>query len=199
MTCIPSGDIIARLEVVEGKTQNISTVESDTTYISNTLDLTQTTIKGLNASDVNSTSTESLILGGNNGPNTYNSMFDNQSGSNLEILFAGQDNELVSPVDGIVTNVKFSTNDYSNNNNTFIILIATGSINGSTFIQTDYVSLPNSVITASSTFNFPVSLIIKAGDRVWVGYNTENTSKRITICGMNTKAGSSYFWSYLKS
>jgi hypothetical protein len=44
-----------------------------------------------------------------------------------------------------------------------------------------------------------VSLLIKAGDRVWVGYNAENTSKRLNICGMNTKAGSSYFWSYLKT
>jgi hypothetical protein len=146
------------LENVENKTSNIST-SNNITSISNTLNVNQVT--GLTASNVSNNDISNTILGGNNIPNNFSDMTSLQSGNNIDILLAGQNNELASPIDGIVINVKFSTRNSSNNNNTFTKLIATGYINYHSFIQTASTSFPNSPITANSAFNFTTDFKIK--------------------------------------
>jgi hypothetical protein len=67
ITGIPSGEFIERIEVLEGKTQNINR-NDDTTNISNTLNVNH--ITGLYAEDVIYKISSTLLLGGDNGPNT---------------------------------------------------------------------------------------------------------------------------------
>ena len=116
------GDIVERIEVLEDKTQNINH-NGDTTTISNTLNVNHVT--GLYAEDVIYKIPSTLLLGGDNGPNYNYGMYAAQGGSNLDLLLAGDNPELLSTVNGVVKKIKFSTTSF-NSQGSITLIFATG-------------------------------------------------------------------------
>jgi hypothetical protein len=135
------GDIVERIEVLEDKTQNINH-NGDITSISNTLNVNHVT--GLYAEDVIYKIHYIILLGGDKGPNNNYGMYASQSGSNLDLLLAGDENELRSTVNGTVKKIKFSTS-YFNSRGSITLIFATGRVNNNQYIQTDISTILTSI------------------------------------------------------
>ena len=125
-------------------------------------------------------------------------MSANQSGADSVILLAGDNPELLSPFDGFVKKIKFTTT-YNDINRGSTIILATGHINtdnNNIYYETDTTTILET-IRPSYTYEFDVNLTIKSGDQVFVGYNTgPNNADRFNVVGMNTYlADASYYWS----
>jgi hypothetical protein len=89
-------------------------------------------------------------------------MYAAQGGSNLDLLLAGDNPELLSTVNGTVKKIKFSPTNY-NSQGSVTLIFATGRVNNNQYIQTDISTILTS-IPPSSSFKFDVNLKINAGD-----------------------------------
>jgi hypothetical protein len=116
-------------------------------------------------------------------------MVSSYSGNNLDLLLAGDNPELLSTVNGVVKKIKFSTTSF-NFQGSVTLIFATGRVNNNQYIQTDTSTISTS-ISPSSSFEFDVNITIKAGDQVFVGYNSISISS-FNLAEMNTNPSSCY-------
>jgi hypothetical protein len=146
------GDIIERIEVLEDKTHNINH-NGDTTSVSNTLHVNHVT--GLNAIDADfPIPGETLTYGPNPNVNSsigYPILFQAEP---INYIMVSDDPSMVCPVNGVLTSVSFAlTGNYSyrgefNGN----LIIATGQIINSTYIETDSINIPSVSIPSMTIY-----------------------------------------------
>jgi hypothetical protein len=113
-------------------------------------------------------------------------MYQVQSGRDLDLLFAGDNRELLLKMNWFVEKINFSiTSDTPQLSKTF--LFATGYIiSNRQYIHYDTSSIV-AIISPLTTFELDVKVKINIGNQVFVGYNTGlYNPKRFTIVGANT-------------
>jgi hypothetical protein len=129
-------------------------------------------------------------------------MYGVQLGPDKHILLARIENELIINVDGTVKKIKFSTT-HNTTEKCYDLLFDTGRGNTENntpiYIETDYF-ITLGILSPLSTYEFDVNLIIKAGDQVFVGYDSGPDSDMIVFAGMDprTSQDKSYYWSISK-
>jgi hypothetical protein len=104
------------------------------TSISNTLNVSH--VSGLKAEDEVYQKIISIVLGGDNGINMNSGMSANQSGADSVILLAEDNPELLSPFNGFVKKIKFTTT-YNDNNRGNTIILINGHITENKYYETD--------------------------------------------------------------
>jgi hypothetical protein len=112
-----------------------------------------------------------------------------------DILLAEDNSELQSPFNGRVKKIKFTTTN-SNTNRGDLIILSTGHIDDTNkYFKTDSTIL-SETISPPATYNLDLNLPIKAGDQIFVGFNSrENNQNKLLIVGINTSlADNSYYW-----
>jgi hypothetical protein len=71
-------------------------------------------------------------------------MYSAQGGSNLDLLLAGDNPELLSTVNGVVKKIKISTTSF-NSQGSITLIFATGRVNNNQYIQTDTSTISTSI------------------------------------------------------
>jgi hypothetical protein len=123
-------------------------------------------------------------------------MYAIQSEGNLDLLLAGDNNELLSTDNCSQKKINFSTTSYTSQQS-MTLLFATGNINSSRqFIKPDTTSITN-MIFPLATFEFGVNFKINVVDHVFVGSNTGSGSFKLNIAGIDNNPSYSYCWSVL--
>jgi hypothetical protein len=188
------GDIVERTDVLEDKTQNINH-NGDTTSIANTLDVNHVTC--LYAEDVIYKIPSIILLGGDNGLNNNYGMYAPQSWSNLDLLLAGDDINLLSTVNDYVKKINFSTTS-CNSPGLITLIFATRRVNNNQYTQTDTSSILTTV-SPLAIHEFDVNFKINIGDQVFVGYNSGTIAFTFNLAETDTNPSSSYYFSILRT
>jgi hypothetical protein len=98
-------------------------------------------------------------------------MASNQSGVDSDLLLAGDNSELHSPLNGFVKKIKFTTT-YNEINIGDTIILTTGHIDTNyQYIETD-TTVILVTIRPSYTYEFDVNLRLTFIDQIFVGFNS---------------------------